>query len=602
MNTLLVAINAKYIHSNLAIYSLSAYAKSKGHKVEYSEYTINQHLDVIIRDIYSKKPDIIGFSCYIWNIEYVSKIIPEIKKLLPNCIITLGGPEVSYNTDDVFIRIPDAHAIVMGEGEITFSNILDIYKDKSTYLIDDILSVPGLAINNPRITNTVDNYIDMDELPFPYEDISELNHRVIYYESSRGCPYRCSYCLSSIDKRVRFRSLDLVKNELQFFIDNKVPQVKFVDRTFNCNRARTAAIWQYIMENDNGVTNFHFEISADIITPDEIKLLSKMRPGLVQLEIGVQTTNLDTLDAIHRKVDFNILADIVTKIHAPGNVHQHLDLIAGLPYEDYASFANSFNDVFSLKPQQLQLGFLKVLSGSHMYDTAKKMNIQYTNYPPYEVISTPWLSYDDIQRLKGVEEMVETYYNSGQFSSTLAYIIRFFKSPFACFEYLAKYFTDKGIMDIGHSRIKRYEILLDAMTSMITAKDSLNDFTATSIKEFANASLTVNIDIIKETMCYDLYLRENLKNRPDFLPDNSEYKKRIHSLYLDEERIRNILPNYSSYTTKQIERMTNTEHFTVDIAALLSTGNIIFKDNYVLFDYLYTDKVTDSAATITVQC
>ena len=583
MNTLLVAINAKYIHSNLAIYSLSAYAKSKGHNVQFSEYTINQQLDTIIRDIYSKKPDIIGFSCYIWNIEYITKIVPEISKLLPNCLITLGGPEVSYNVDEVFTRIPDAHAIIMGEGEITFTNVLDIYKDKSAYSVSDIVSVPGLAINNPRTINTVNTYIDMNELPFPYEDIRSLNNRVIYYESSRGCPYNCSYCLSSVDKRVRFRSLDLVMKELQFFIDNKVPQVKFVDRTFNCNRTRTAAIWQYILDNDNDITNFHFEISADIITPEEIELLSKMRPGLVQLEIGVQTTNPDTLAAINRKVDFSVLADIVGKIHAPGNVHQHLDLIAGLPFEDYSSFANSFNDVFSLKPQQLQLGFLKVLSGSHMYNTAKEMNIQYTNYPPYEVISTPWLSYEDIQKLKCVEEMVETYYNSGQFSATITYIMRFFKSPFACFEYLGEYFMNNGLTDIGHSRIRRYEILLEAMSTI-------------------PASSGINIDIIKETMCYDLFLRENLKNRPDFLPDNTEYKKRIHSLYLDEERIRNILPNYSSYTTKQIERMTTTEHFTVDMSVLISTGDVICKDNYVLFDYMLIDKVTGSAGTITVQC
>lgn len=596
MNTLLVAINAKYIHSNLAVYSLSAYAKSKKHQVNIKEYTINQQLDVIIRDIYMEKPDVIGFSCYIWNIEYVTKIVPEIKKLLPNCLITLGGPEVSYDIDKVFARLPDADVVIMGEGEIIFTNILDTLKDKTVHGTDELLSLPGLAINSPRTINPLNTYLNMDELPFPYENINDFSNKVIYYESSRGCPYSCSYCLSSVDKRVRFRSLDLVKRELKFFIDAKVPQVKFVDRTFNCNKTRTAAIWQFILDNDNGITNFHFEISADLITPEEIELLSKMRPGLVQLEIGVQTTNPDTLDAIHRKVDFNTLAKIVTKIHSFGNVHQHLDLIAGLPFEDYVSFSHSFNDVYRLKPEQLQLGFLKILSGSHMYHTAMEMNIKYTNYPPYEVISTPWLSYEDIQRLKGIEEMVEIYYNSGQFSATIAYIMRFFENPFACFDYLAKYFKDKCLTDIGHSRIKRYEILLDAMTALkcIANKSSDTGFAS-------NETFEINIDLLKETLCYDLYLRENLKNRPEFLPDNGEYKKRIHSLYLDEEQIRNILPNYSSYTTKQIERMTATEHFTIDMAVLISKGDVVYKDNYVLFDYLNINKVTNSAQTMTIE-
>ncbi|MBQ3061837.1 MAG: B12-binding domain-containing radical SAM protein [Lachnospiraceae bacterium] len=582
MNTLLVAINSKYIHSNLAVYSLSAYAKSKGHTVNIKEYTINQQPDAIIRDIYSQKPDLIGFSCYIWNIEYVIKIVPEIKKILPNCIIIIGGPEVSFETDKYFEKLPDVDVIIIGEGEITFANILDTLSNKPIFKTSDLLSIQGIAINNPRTTNTLNTYLNMDELPFPYENVSDFRNKVIYYESSRGCPYSCSYCLSSVDKRVRFRNLELVKKELLTFINAKVAQVKFVDRTFNCNRERTAAIWQFILDNDNGITNFHFEISADIITPEEINLLSKMRPGLVQLEIGVQTTNTDTLNAIYRNVDFKVLSDVVTKINRLGNVHQHLDLIAGLPYEDYSSFSNSFNDVYALKPEQLQLGFLKILSGSNMQHTASKMNIQYTNYPPYEVISTPWISYEDIQKLKGIEEMVEMYYNSGQFNATIAYIIRYFDNPFAFYGFLANYFANNDLTDIGHSRIKRYSILLDAITSL-------------------DKSLGIDIDLLKETLCYDLYLRENLKSRPEFLPDNIHYKKKIHSLYLDEERIRKILPDYSSYTTKQIERLTTIQHFSIDMSALISSGDVVYKENYVLFDYLIINKVTHSAKTITVQ-
>lgn len=576
MNTLLVAINSKYIHSNLAVYSISAYAKSKGYDISLSEYTINQSVETIIKDIYRQKPDLLGFSCYIWNIEYVTKIIPEIRKLLPNCHISLGGPEVSYDPNQTFKSIPDIDTIIMGEGEIVFSSLINHLENNT-----DLTTLQGLAINSLGIINPPSDYIDMNQLPFPYSDISLMENRIIYYESSRGCPYNCSYCLSCVDKRVRYRDINLVKDELKFFIDAKVPQVKFVDRTFNCNRERTLAIWQFIKDNDNAVTNFHFEISADILSDDEICLLEQMRPGLVQLEIGVQTTNPDTLNAIHRKTDFIKLSNVVNKVHKLGTVHQHLDLIAGLPFEDYTSFANSFNDVYALKPEQLQLGFLKVLKGSHMWETAKEMNIRYTNYPPYEVISTPWLSYEDIQKLKGIEEMVETYYNSSQFNASISLISHLFDTPFAMYEYLSNYYESQGLMDIGHSRIKRYEVLLDAIKALdnVTEKD---------------------IFLLRETLCYDLYLRENLKNRPTFLNDETEYKKRIHSLYLDEERIRNVLPSYKEYTTKQIERMTNTKHFSLEINHLLETGEITLKDNYVLFDYLSIDPVHNCVRTIDV--
>lgn len=576
MNTLLVAINSKYIHSNLAVYSISAYAKSKGFDINLSEYTINQPIETIIKDIYRQKPDLLGFSCYIWNIEYVTKIIPELRKLLPNCHICLGGPEVSYDTSHTFKSIPDVDTIIMGEGEIVFSTLINHLENNT-----DPYTLKGLAINSPRIVNTPSDYIDMNQLPFPYSDISLMENRIIYYESSRGCPYNCSYCLSCVDKRVRYRDINLVKKELKFFIDAKVPQVKFVDRTFNCNRERTMAIWQFINENDNKITNFHFEISADILSDDEISLLGQMRPGLVQLEIGVQTTNYDTLNAIHRKTDYVKLSNVVNKVHSLGTVHQHLDLIAGLPFEDYTSFANSFNEVYALKPEQLQLGFLKVLKGSHMWQTAKEMNILYTNYPPYEVISTPWLSYEDILKLKGIEEMVELYYNSSQFNATISLISHLFDTPFAMYEYLSNYYEKQGLMDIGHSRLKRYEVLLDAIKVLdnITKED---------------------IFLLRETLCYDLYLRENLKNRPAFLNDETEYKKRIHSLYLDEERIRSVLPSYKDYTTKQIERMTNTEHFALNINHLIKTGEIILKDNYVLFDYLCIDPVHNCVRTIDV--
>lgn len=577
MNTLLVAINAKYIHSNLAVYSLKAYAQSKGNSVEIAEYTINQQTDSIISDIYKKKPTLLGFSCYIWNIEYVKIIGREIKKLLPACHIFLGGPQVSYETSDTLKDYLWADGIMLGEGEISFNSLIEYISSNSS--ISD-MQIPGILVSGSKEFIPVKDCIDMDMLPFPYEDISSFSNRIIYYESSRGCPYSCSYCLSGVDKQVRYRSLSLVTKELQFFIDMKVPQVKFVDRTFNCNRKRTFAIWSYILEHDNGITNFHFEISADIITDEEIALLSKMRPGLVQLEIGVQTCNLDTLNAIRRHTDLHNLSNTVAKINAGHNIHQHLDLIAGLPYEDYISFGNSFNRVFNMQPQQLQLGFLKVLKGSHMYEMANEYNIMYTDCPPFEVLSTPWLSYDDVLRLKAIEEMVEVYYNSGQFSASLSYILRFFTTPFSMFEYLANYYEANNLKDIGHSRFKRYEILLDAMSSLTEDNKDLS--------------------VLKEVLRYDMYLRENLKNRPAFIGTEKERKSQIHKLYLNEELLRRILPEYGEYTTKQIERMTNTEFFTINISKLLNDGDIVYEDNYLLFDYLCVDPVTGSAKTINV--
>ncbi len=565
MNTLLVAINAKYIHSNLAVYSLKAYAKSKGHHVDIGEYTINQNIETIIKDIYIRKPDLLGFSCYIWNIEYVKKIIPEVKKLLPDCYITLGGPEVSYNVNELLKELPQINEIISGEGEVAFCEVIN--------------KIENTLYNNNAVTSNITNetitYIDMDTLPFPYENIFAMDNRIIYYESSRGCPYLCSYCLSCVDRKVRFRSLDKVFSELKIFINNKVPQVKFVDRTFNCNRERTIKLWKFLMENDNGITNFHFEISADLINEEEIALLNQMRPGLVQLEIGVQTTNEKTLDAINRHADFEKISSVVKAIKGKGNIHQHLDLIAGLPYEDFTSFKNSFNDVFALEPDQLQLGFLKVLHGSPMKEFADNNDIKYLSYPPYEVISTPWLSYDDILKLKGIEEAVEIYYNSRQFIATLAYLRRFFTTPFDMFEHIANYYESKKLTDIGHSRIKRYEILLDMFC-----------------KDYVDKS------ILKQTISYDLYHRENLKNRPEFLPNIDEHKKLIHSLYLDEVKIRNLLPEYEMYTTKQIEKMTNTLPFSINIGMLIKTGKIIPEENYILFDYLNKDKLNGNASII----
>ncbi|MGN9018010.1 B12-binding domain-containing radical SAM protein [Lachnospiraceae bacterium HCP1S3_C3] len=568
VRNLIVAINAKYIHSNLAIYSIRAYCKKCGINLDIAEFTINQKTDSMLKEIYKKKPDFIGFSCYIWNIEFVLKLAGEVKRVLPDVTIWLGGPEVSYDAVNVIADNDFVDGVMIGEGEITFSRVIKAYENG-----DDVSQIPGVAVRGSIKVHQAE-YMNMDDIPFPYENFKDMEHRIIYYESSRGCPYSCSYCLSSVDKRVRFRSMELVKKELKVFIDANVPQVKFVDRTFNCDRKRTKEIWEFIRDNDNGITNFHFEISADIITDEEIELLHSLRPGLVQLEIGVQTTNEKTVQAIRRKMDFEKLSYVVNRIHETGNVHQHLDLIAGLPYEDYASFRNSFNDVYALKPEQLQLGFLKVLKGSYMQEQAYENDIVYSSYPPYEVLSTPWLPYSDVLRLKGVEEMVEVYYNSGQFVTTVKYMEKYFDTPFDMFEYMAEYYEENGLYDCGHSRIARYNILIDALGD--------------------------RMELLPEIMTYDLYLRENMKTRPSFAVNLEEEYNRISAIYTDEQNIRELLPEYEEYTTKQMQRMTHVDRFSFDILEFARSGKINRQETYLLFDYKKVNPVDKAARVIKV--
>lgn len=568
VRNLIVAINAKYIHSNLAIYSIRAYCKKCGINLDIAEFTINQKTDSMLKEIYKKKPDFIGFSCYIWNIEFVLKLAGEVKRVLPDVTIWLGGPEVSYDAANVIADNDFVDGVMIGEGEITFSRVIKAYEKG-----DDVSQIPGVAVRGSIKVHQAE-YMNMDDIPFPYENFKDMEHRIIYYESSRGCPYSCSYCLSSVDKRVRFRSMELVKKELKVFIDANVPQVKFVDRTFNCDRKRTKEIWEFIRDNDNGITNFHFEISADIIIDEEIELLHSLRPGLVQLEIGVQTTNEKTVQAIRRKMDFEKLSYVVNRIHETGNVHQHLDLIAGLPYEDYASFRNSFNDVYALKPEQLQLGFLKVLKGSYMQEQAYENDIVYSSYPPYEVLSTPWLPYSDVLRLKGVEEMVEVYYNSGQFVTTVKYMEKFFDTPFDMFEYMAEYYEENGLYDCGHSRIARYNILIDALGD--------------------------RMERLPEIMTYDLYLRENMKTRPSFAVNLEEEYNRISAIYTDEQNIRELLPEYEEYTTKQMQRMTHVDRFSFDILEFARSGKINRQETYLLFDYKKVNPVDKAARVIKV--
>lgn len=596
MKILLAAVNAKYIHSNLAVYSLKAYAGDPA--VEIGEYTINQQKDDILMDIYKRRPDILCLSCYIWNLDYIEEIVTEIGKLRPDMPIWLGGPEVSYDAQEVLRRLPCVKGVMKGEGEKTFKEICQIYRKeyeestgelsteteknpcgyqsenvdnlwkKSENVDKQLKGVMGITfrMEDAFIDTPWRPIMDLSEVPFVYNHMEDFEHKIIYYETSRGCPFSCSYCLSSVDKRLRFRDIELVKKELQFFLDHKVPQVKFVDRTFNCKHDHSIAIWKYIMEHDNGITNFHFEIAADILNEEELKLLEQMRPGLVQLEIGVQSTNPKTIKEIHRVMDFEKVSRIVRRIQDKGNVHEHLDLIAGLPYEDVKSFAHSFDDVYALKPEQLQLGFLKVLKGSFMQEHQEEYGIVHKAHPPYEVLYTKWISYEDVLRLKGIEEMVEVYYNSRQFTNTMEELEKEYDSSFSMYDRLAAYYEAHNYNAVQHKRSARYQILLDYVRQYHNEKE----------------------DMFREVLTYDYYLRENAKSRPEFAGESLVAKDVARAFYEKEEETHMYLSDYGKYDRNQMRKMTHLEYFKL-------------ADTYILFDYQNRNPLNQEARVCKVK-
>ncbi len=596
MNILLVGINAKYIHSNPAIYSLAAYAGKFSDKngvslrnyLNIAEYTINQQIEDIEADIYKKMPDVLAISCYIWNFAMVEELIEDIHQIMPELPIWLGGPEVSFHPEQLMQKFPFLAGIMIGEGEQTFVELVQGYlaesEDSSKREPADMQNIAGLYRLSGYTAER--GCLALDDIPFLYSDLSDFENRIIYYESSRGCPFRCKYCLSSIDKQLRFRSLDLVKKELQFFLDNKVPQVKFIDRTFNAKHEHALAVWQYIKNNDNGVTNFHFEISADLLTDDEITLLNSMRKGLVQLEIGVQSTNPQTIQAINRSMDLCKLKSAVERVNAAGNIHQHLDLIAGLPYEDYMSFHDSFNEVYAMRPEQLQLGFLKVLKGSAMEEQAEEYGIGYRKKPPYEVLYTKWLSYDDIIRLKRVEEMVELFYNSGQFVHTIRFLEVLFGDAFKLYETLEDYYEANGYLTASSKRISHYEHLLTFINGyMLKMKTDMQ-----TVEEIT--------EICRQYLLFDCYLRENMKSAPSFAKDVSAYKDYLRAFYQKEEEERKYLPKYGQFDSKQMAKMTHVEFFTYPVweeeapkrEELLARR--LESAQPVLFDYKERDVIT----------
>lgn len=579
MKLLLTAINSKYIHSNLAVYSLKAYcaehAKQRGlgnlgDTVEIAEFTINQYTQDIYREIYKKHPDIVAFSCYIWNIDYVYEVCRELKKIRQDLIIWLGGPEVTYDSQKVLREHPYIEGVMIGEGEETFLDVVRFYnhsgnEQKGIEIISSLNEVAGISYRKEDgqvVTTAMRPLLDMDELPFIYDDMRKFENKIIYYESSRGCPYGCSYCLSSVEKSVRFRSIDKVEQELGFFLSHKVAQVKFVDRTFNCSHERTKELLKFLHEHDNGITNFHFEIAADLLTDEEIDLMEDMRPGLIQLEIGVQSTNTDTIEEIDRVMDFGRLSEVVNRINSFENIHQHLDLIAGLPYENYESFTRSFDDVYRLCPEQLQLGFLKVLKGSKMARKAGDYGIEFTAKAPYEVLFTNWISYDDVLAIKNVEEVVELYYNSGQYAYTMKELLEEFDGPFAMYKALAHYYESNGLFDVKHSRITRYTILMDFIRSL------------------------KNVDTKKyeQILLFDLYLRENLKTCPSFADDCAEYKKSFRKLYTS------FSPNKATHIQAfdcNLVELCGAEAEIIDIGSVKAEDEFLSstKKELIMFDY-----------------
>ena len=577
MNILLTAINAKYIHSNPAVFSLRSCTGEYASHVDIIEFTINQSPSYILQEIYKRRPDVVAFSCYIWNRNTMDALIPDLHKILPDTDLWAGGPEVSYNADEIIQRW-QLRGVMSGPGEGAFSHLVSSY-------------INGIADSLPAIldgTNTP--VLKLDEIPFWYKELENIHsaeknhpdgkltdfeHRIIYYESSRGCPFSCSYCLSSVEKTMDFRSLRRVCEELDFFLEKKVPQVKFIDRTFNCKKDHALPILAHILEHDNGITNFHFEIAADLLDEDYLTLLQKMRPGAVQLEIGVQSTCPKTVDEIDRRMDFAKVAAVVRQISSWHNIHIHLDLIAGLPFEDLHTFRTSFNDVYALKPQQLQLGFLKVLKGSPMELRAPQYDLMYTSLPPYEVLSTRWLSYADVCHLKQIEEVLELYYNSGQFMHSLDFLCSYFDTPYDMYDALALWYEEHDLFGIQSSRVRKYETLLEFGIAYITSNmeplyhkpdhvaehfENIN-VTDISVANINSADTHHQICSLKEHITYDLYLREHMKNRPGFAFSQEKWKDTIHDILHKESETHMLFPELADYNYRELTKILHVEVF-----------------------------------------
>jgi len=578
MKVLLTALNAKYIHTSLSVRYLekSVVDIMGDDDIKIKEFTINNNVDYIIREIYNYHPDVLCFSCYIWNMDMINYITRHIKKIMPEVMIILGGPEVSFGTQALMEENDAIDIVVIGEGEDTFRQLILSLKDNYDYsLVEGIAFRAKGQIIFTEPKNTVPT---MEQLPFPYVDEKLDSDKIVYYESSRGCPFNCQYCLSSSVSGVRFLPIERVKKEIKYFIDQGIRQVKFVDRTFNAKKSYAMDIMKFILENNNGKTNFHFEVTADLLDDDTLNFLSTVPLGLFQFEIGVQSTNEKTLEIIDRHVDFEKLCNVVRKISQGRNIHQHLDLIVGLPEEDYFSFRKSFDDVFALRPEKLQIGFLKLLKGSGLRNKAMEYGYVYSDYPPYEVMETNWLSYGDINRLKGLEEMVEVYWNSGIFNNSIELIINnFYASSFKFFEELWKYWQNQGYHHTSHSKNKLYEILSEFYNS-----NKFDDFIV--FKEI------LKLDFLKNTKTNSLPL---IFNRVEV----DGFKNKCHEFLQNPKNVEKYLSTYDNTPAKQIIKQVHFEPFNVDVTDIDNTqykiGSIEKVQVVVLFDYKIENKALE---------
>lgn len=506
----LAGINSQYVHLNLAVRYLKKYVEANSDlKIEIYETNINNQVFNIIKDIYELNPDKIIFSTYIWNKEYIVEIVKELKKVLPNVEIILGGPEVSYKWEKFMANMPEVDALLLGEGENVLLNFLTKEEDK-------VLGVVSRK-NDEIVFNGIEPIIEnLDIVPFPYEDWElEDKTKIFYYESSRGCPFSCSYCLSSIDKTVRYYSLDRVKKDLKRFLDSPIKLLKFVDRTFNLRKERYMEIWKFLLENYREGITFHFEINANIFDDETLDFLEKVPKGYFQFEIGVQSINPETMVAIKRNNILDKLAHNVRKISR--NIHLHLDLIAGLPYETYDIFKNSFNYVYNLKPEMIQLGFLKLLKGTQMYDEVEKYQYKYYSRPPYEVFSNKFISFGELVKLKNLEKMLDYYYNSEKFRYTCDFVINNnFDTPFAFFEKIADYYDKKGYLKISHKEVALFNILYD-----FYVENNLKD-----------------LDIFVEFLKYDYLALGKPGSYPEWLKSNKDSE--LHNQLIKDSEFKSV--------------------------------------------------------------
>lgn len=587
LKVLLVGINSQYVHSNLAIRYLKAYTKDLDYNPVIMEFSINDRAERILEELIREKPDIIAFSCYIWNIEMVKTLSKLIKLVDDNIEIIYGGPEVSFDGKEFLENNPGEY-LVEGEGEGTFRKLIEykIYEKNLHYNNVGILSNKKELVNNQ--TNIIDeeknpflkigglfykegkkvfyggikNNLDINQVIFPYDEDDNLDNRIVYYEASRGCPFRCKYCLSSVDRNIRFRDIEKIKEELKYFIDKKVKLVKFVDRTFNCDEKFATDIWNFLINQDTE-TKFHFEISASVLTNNQVKVLSKAPKGRFQFEIGVQTTNNKILKNINRYISFKDVAEKVKEVKRLNNISQHLDLIAGLPGEDFESFKNSFNEVYSIRPDEIQLGFLKILKGSPMIEEKDIWGMKYSPYPPYEILKTKDISYEELLELKKVEAMVDKYYNSGKFKTILKYFELKFDNPFDFYYSLGIFFYEKGYFSRNISNAEYYKVFLD--------------FNSEKLKEDSNYALK---DIIK----YDYLMFNKKKWIPEFLEDGEgkRWTKEIREKVLNS--------NLGIDKNKL-----HVEKFNIDILHFIKTGEILKRKIYIA----YCEDITNKTKSVT---